>query len=119
MSTTLEVPVTKPRFSPRIYTNEPDAFGRARNIAWKPVVPGTDDQHAAAQIQHLWAVEIRAAAIAKFKSVRGYANAAGINYHRISRILRGTEIMRLEDIAQAQRILDVGRGPWTDPQDSE
>ena len=28
---------------------------------------------------------------------------------------KAAEIMRLEDIAQAQRILDVGRGPWTDP----
>lgn len=44
-------------------------------------------------MRHLWAVEVRATAIAKCKSVGGYTHSTGINYHRISRTLRGSEIL--------------------------
>ena len=99
--------VTQPRFRPRRYTLEPKAFGKARSIRWVEPNPGTEDQHAAAQMQHEWAVAINEAAIRNYGSLKRYTDENELPYDRLTRILRGDEIMRLEDIATAQRLLGV------------
>lgn len=100
-----------PRYQPRRYTDEPAGFGKVEGIQWKPVKAGAEDQHRAAQLQHAWAVLIRRAAERQYGSLAKYADAVGISYDRLTKIMRGTEIMRLEDIAQAQRYLGV-ESPW-------
>lgn len=54
---------------------------------------------------------IRRAAERQYGSLARYADAVGLSYDRLTKIMRGTEIMRLEDIAQAQRYLGV-ESPW-------
>jgi hypothetical protein len=56
-------------------------------------------------------VQIRRAAEDQYGSVAKYAEIFGLGYDRLTKILRGVEIMRLEDIARAQRHLDV-ESPW-------
>ena len=96
-----------PRFHPRQYTEEPRAFGKAATIEWKRAPPGEEARHTAAQMQHLWAVEIARAATVRFGSLKNYAEAAGVSYDRLTRVIRGEEIMRLEDIATAHVHLSV------------
>jgi len=95
------------RYVPKQYTEEPKVFGAAKTLEWKPVQPGTEDQHRAAQLQHIWAVRIRRAAEKKYGSLRKYAAATGLSYDRLTKVLNGREVMRLEDIAQAERLLGV------------
>lgn len=99
--------VTNPRFAPRRYTLEPKAFGKAKNIEWVEPVPGTEDQHEASKMQHAWAVAIYNAAVRQYGSIKRYAEANDLRYERLTRIMRGAEIMRLEDIATAKRLLGV------------
>jgi len=96
-----------PRYVPKRYTDEPKEFGRARAVTWKPVQPGSEDQRRAAQIQHDWAVQIRREAATKYGSLAKYAETTGLSYDRLIKVLSGREIMRLEDIAQAERLLGV------------
>jgi len=96
-----------PRYVPKRYTDEPKEFGRARAVTWKPVEPGSEDQRRAAQIQHEWAVQIRREAATKYGSLAKYAEATELSYDRLIKVLSGREIMRLEDIAQAERLLGV------------
>lgn len=102
--TLLPVP---PRFHPRQYTAEPRAFGKAATIEWKKVPADEAIQHSAARMQHLWAVEITRAATLRFGNLKKYAEAAGISYDRLTRVIRGEEIMRLEDIATAHAHLSI------------
>jgi hypothetical protein len=94
-----------PRSEPRSHTDEPSGFGKVDSIRWKLAEPGSEDQHRAAQIQHAWAVQIRHAAESKYGSLAKYAETFGLSYDRLTKILRGVETMRLEDIAQAERLL--------------
>lgn len=66
----------------------------------------------AAQMQHYYAMRIRRA-IAEGTHVKGkgmtrsrvYAQMAGTSYDRLVKMLRGEVIMRLEDVAAADRML--------------
>ena len=53
----------------------------------------------------MYAVAIRSKARARFKTVRAYADRCGGSYDRMAKVMRGEAMMRLEDIAQAHRIL--------------
>ncbi len=61
----------------------------------------------ASQIQHAYAVAIRAAAKKCFGNVKSYATATDANYQRLAKVLRGEAIMRLEDIAAAHLYLGI------------
>ena len=84
-------------------------FGQQSIIDWNPVRSGTsaEVQLLAAQLQHTYAVVIRNAAIAKYRSLKKYADAAGVDYQRTTKILRGDAVMRLEDIATAHHYLNL------------
>jgi len=99
--------VSNPRFEPRAFTEEPDAFGLARRIAWREPAQGDIDRVNAARLQHQWALAIRKSSKDQFGSVKAYATAAQQNYDRLAKVLRGDAIMRLEDIAAAQRLLEI------------
>ena len=98
--------MSDPRFRPRAYTSEPNAFGKAANLVW--ITPATDaemDLCRAAQLQHTYAVRINRRLRETNKTVRDYAEMTGVGYDRLAKVLRGDAIMRLEDIAQANRLL--------------
>ena len=97
--------VSNPRFQPRDYASGSD-FGMYAGIGWKKSVSDKEcDRIDAARLQHMYAVAIRSKARARFKTVRAYADTCGVSYDRMAKVLRGEAIMRLEDIAQAERIL--------------
>ncbi len=94
--------MSDPRFRPRAYTEEPLGFGKVESIRWSD----TDaDRILASKLQHEYAVRINRRLKEMGKSVREYAAMTGIGYDRITRVLRGDAVMRLEDVAQAERLL--------------
>lgn len=100
--------MSAPRFRPRWYTPDPKLFGKAPVIRWNDAV--TDQQATqvvASRIQHDYASAIRAAADQQHGNLKAYAEATDADYQRLTRVLRGDAIMRLEDIADAHRHLGV------------
>lgn len=99
--------MSDPRFTPRRYTTDPDLFGKARVVGWQNDLRSVHEQDrlAAAQMQHDYAFEIRRRVREQYKSMNQYAQAFGVSYDRLAKVMRGDAIMRLEDIAQAERLL--------------
>lgn len=98
--------MSNPRFRPRNYVQGSGAFGGYGEVDW--IVPHSADEAdrlAAAQMQDRLARQIRWRAAAQYGSVRAYADSHGLSYDRLSKLLRGETLMRLEDIAQADRLL--------------
>lgn len=101
-----------PRYAPRDFTEQPAAFGRAPELTWRqPEELETKAQARAAELQHRYLLRIRERMKARDISAKQYATAAGMSYHRLSRLL----ILRLEDIAMADLIL----GEVSDPARAE
>lgn len=95
--------MSNPRFQPNSFTDEPLAFGKAQVIQWKDVPSYEADRLLAAQIQHRLACVISKQARTKYGSLRAYSETADLNYDRLVKVLRGEHIMRLEDVAAAER----------------
>lgn len=102
--------MTSPRYQPRTLALEPRGFGRALRLRWRDVSEVNADQLGAAHLQHLIAYEIRDQAERQCGSIREYATLSGQKYDRLAGVLRGDQIMRLEDIAIAQRHLGISTG---------
>ena len=105
--------MSSPRFKPCDFSIEPDAYGRARSVEWVTVDDAGQDRLRAARMQHEYAYVIRMRALNEYGSIKHYAQVAGIDYQRITQVLRGRQIMRLEDIALADRVLG---NVWNQPQ---
>lgn len=91
---------------PRSYTTEPAAFGKAAQIQWiEPSEPSEADRCLAARMQHEYAVRINRRLRELGKTVHDYASMTGTPYDRLTKVLRGVAVMKLEDIAQAERLL--------------
>lgn len=98
--------MSDPRYRPRDFTYEPRAFGYATDIRWKEATTDREaDLIEASRIQHYFALLIRRRIRDEQIPMNRYVTKAGDTYDRISRILRGTAIMRFEDVARADRIL--------------
>ena len=98
--------MSDPRYRPRSYTTEENAFGKALNIHW--VTPGNRPEAVhltAAQLQHRYAVRINRRLRDLGKSLREYSVMTGVSYDRMTKVLRGEAVMRLEDITEAQLML--------------
>lgn len=66
------------------------------------------DRLAAAQLQHHIAVAARHAISARHGTLRRYTRRLdSLRYGRLSELLRGNIVMRLEDVARLQRTLDI------------
>jgi hypothetical protein len=90
--------VSDPRFRPRNYVQGSGAFGGYGEVDW--IVPRSDDEAdrlSAAQMQDRLARQIRRSAAAQYGSVRAYADNHGLSYDRLTKLLRGETLMRLED----------------------
>jgi hypothetical protein len=108
--------VSSPRFKPKSYAVNPDEFSRA-GVEWVLLRDGASqdslDQLGASMRQHDFAVSIRRLARNKYGSVARYAAAYGISYQRLSGVLRGDAILRVEDIVNAERNLGLTLDGWT------
>lgn len=96
-----------PRYAPREYTDDPAAFGKAESLSWPQVTTTVErSRRRAAVLQHLYVRRIRQRLKAKRMKVADFAERSGSSYYRMSRLLRGEIVMRLEDIAIADLLLD-------------
>jgi hypothetical protein len=93
------------RYIPRSFFLNDIDFGLVDvELRWKPTsawTPGsTEDQARASWIQHCIAQA--------YGTRREFAAAAGVDYERLGRVLRGEYVMRLEEIGLAERVFGVG-----------
>ena len=104
--------MSNPAFEPRSYAKQPELFGKYSVMEWKPIPDGasntTLDQISAAKRQHVLAMAIREAVMKSATSVRAYATSRHeIEYSRFAAVLRGEAVMKLDDIAYAERDLKL------------
>ena len=102
-------PVSDPRFKPRSFTLDPKGFGKVAHLRWCEPADATEEtQVITAQIQHEFAYAItEAVSKSPHRTVKAYAQSTSTDYQRLTKILRGDAIMRLEDIADAHRNLGI------------
>lgn len=97
------------RYVPRDYALEPLHFGSLWKFAnWRDdCTSDVDlDRLRASKAQHVYAYQIRLSIhLSSFASTKAFAESNGLNYARFSRMLRGEIVMRLEDVATAERLL--------------
>lgn len=93
--------MSDPRFRPKDYAVDPHEFGRTEEPEWRTVPEDEAHRLRAAVIQHWFALSVRDAMKRESGTLKALARRAGVSYDRMSRVLRGDAIMRLEDIAAA------------------
>ena len=95
-----------PSFVPRSYTPTPEIFGENATVRFIPLGPGR--QHRiwaeASRQQHLFVVAVRLQ-LGGPRTMRALAERTGINYYRLSRLLRGHLPMRLTEMASIAHTL--------------
>lgn len=102
--------MSDPRFQPRLMAVPADRpyFGKVARISWLEGGTETEEKWiATARLQHALAVKITGTLRDLGYNVRSYAKLAGVSYDRMAKVLRGEALMRLEDIADAERLLDL------------
>ncbi|MBE4719863.1 hypothetical protein DAD99_17475 [Pseudarthrobacter sp. AB1] len=83
-------------------------FGKVARISWLEGSTETEEKRiATARLQHALAVKIIGTLRDMGHNVRSYAKLAGVSYDRMAKVLRGEALMRLEDIADAERLLGL------------
>lgn len=100
--------MSDPRFRPRdlVRSAQRRDFGKVLALNWIDSHSDLEASRiAAAQLQHALAVRIMRQLKEKGLSIRDYAALAHIGYDRMAKVLRGEAVMRLEDVADAQRLL--------------
>ena len=100
--------MSDPRFQPRLMAEPFDRhkFGKTVEISWLEGSTELEKRRiAAARLQHALAVQITARLREKRQNIRVYAEHAGVSYDRMAKVLRGEALLRLEDVADAERIL--------------
>jgi len=98
------------RYVPRSFAVTPTDFGQKSTIEWvsDADLPNKEiDWLRASQLQHGFARQIRLAIGREFESVQEFADVNELDYRRVSRVLRGEAIMRLEELAAVERILTL------------
>jgi hypothetical protein len=104
--------VTSPKFEPRNFCEDPELFGKYEPIEWRAVGVGAADrldQLAAARIQHTAALDMlrKIHSNPEFRTVKRYAESIGADPTRVGRLLRGSIVMRIEDLVSAERNLGM------------
>ena len=110
--------MSNPRYVPRDCAVEPKLFGRADDLGWKslgeitamyPHLADTEKRGAAlllaAGLQHRYARRIRRRLQATRTTLKTYVADAGVGYDRMVKVLRGSAVLRLEDIAIADVLI--------------
>lgn len=100
-----------PRYRPRQYALDAHDFGKDPSIRWRRAqdLSGTESeaQLAAAQLQHHIAWDVRERLRRAHVSVAEFASVTHTSAVRWRALLNGEVIMRLEDVALAQRALGI------------
>lgn len=65
------------------------------------------DWFRASQMQHMIATKVRRKILSIYESVAEFSRYQEIDYRRLSCLLRGETILKLEDIAELERRLDT------------
>lgn len=110
------------RYVPRRFAIDDQLFGKERVIKWRPQgeFDGLElDRWRASRMQHLAACIIREVVgqSARYFSIADYARAADVSERRMASMLRGEVVMRLEDLATAERLLKVTWIGWPGSRD--
>lgn len=101
------------RYVPRSFFKNDLDFGKPDTmlvmkdrVDWP--VGTTEDQARAARLQHLVAQVMLTQISARYPSQQAFAAEIGMKPARFGRIVRGDNVMRLEDIGTAERLLGLG-----------
>jgi hypothetical protein len=100
--------MSDPRFQPRLMAAPSDRhhFGKVVGISWLEGSTDLEEKRiATARLQHALSLKIMATLRDKGLNIRSYAELAGVSYDRMAKVLRGEALMRLEDVADADRLL--------------
>ncbi|MFE4230061.1 XRE family transcriptional regulator [Arthrobacter sp. NPDC056886] len=83
----------------------PRDFGRKRSPAFVEETPENSRSVPGAMTQHAFAKETHFAFDERGMSMGDLSAATGLNYQRLTRILRGSAIMRVDDIGMISRVI--------------
>lgn len=101
------------KLAPRDYSLEPEGFGKAFSLRWKPADSVLQARYIrAAQMQHQVSLTIALKLRSLGQTRREYAEAVEMSYDRVTKILRGDSLMHLEDIAAADKTLFSDEPEW-------
>ncbi|MFF2389365.1 hypothetical protein [Agromyces sp. NPDC058104] len=94
--------MTNPRYIPRSFCKDPDAFGLVEQVEWHSVPATSEVEREAAVLQHRVAHKVRRLMRTQhgIEKVSALASAIGAPYDRLQKVLSGRVVMRLEDIAR-------------------
>lgn len=98
-------PRTGPRYEPRAFLINPREFGRKLHPEFVQETEANVTQVSGAMIQHVFAKGIRDALMERGMSVVALSEMTGLNYQRLTRMLRGSVLMRMEDIGMIARAI--------------
>jgi hypothetical protein len=104
-------PRTGPRYEPRSLLAYPKEFGRKSNPEFVDETPANRSNLAGAKVQHGIARAIHLARFERGMSLAVLSEATGLNYQRLTRMLRGSVIMHLDDIGLIAPVLPEAFGP--------
>ena len=92
-----------------MFLETPRAFGVVPEAKWIRALDPVDkvDQLRAAQIHHVFSIQVRGLIESKGWNLQRFADAARVEYDRASRLMRGAIVLRLEDIAAAERVFNI------------
>jgi predicted transcriptional regulator len=83
----------------------PRDFGRKRSPAFIEENPGNSRSVLGAMAQHAFAKETHSALDERGINIGDLSAATGLEYQRLTRVLRGSATMRIEDIGVISRVM--------------
>ena len=98
-----ERPRTGPRYEPRAMLIHPEEFGRKMHPEFVEESDANIAQVSGAMVQHVFAKGIRDALMERGMSVVILSDMTGLNYQRLTRMLRGSVLMRMDDVGMIAR----------------
>ena len=102
--------MTNARFLACSFAINPSDFGEVENIRWRSDAGYSEallNQFEASRMHHRIALAMWKAIREQYGTGNDYAAAIGMDRTRLTRLLGGTIVMRLEDVASARRNLGV------------
>lgn len=91
-------PRTGPRYEPRLLLKNPREFGKKLEPEFVAETGENSAQISGAMVQHVFAKGIREALMERGMSLLELSEWTGLNYQRLTRMLRGSVVMRIDDI---------------------
>lgn len=109
--------MSDPRFVAAFWCADgPSVFGNKEKIDWKWDAATTDDgldQLRVAQVHHDLVCRLRSALRSRHWTIDDYAREVGYSRDRMGKLMRGTAVLRLEDIAAMERLFELPFLPQT------